>query len=453
MYSVILCGGSGTRLWPLSRKNFPKQFLSLYSDKSLLQETFLRMREIMPAKNILLVSNKDNFFNVANQIREIDPDFSEDQVLVEPDSLNTAPAIALAFKYLEEIYESKESDPVIILPADHHIEKQKEYLSVVKKSLKEVGNNIGTIGIVPTKPETGYGYIQKGEKSENFSKVSEFKEKPDLKTAKKYVDSGEYLWNSGMYIFNRKTLLEELKKYSPELFDLLCGDLNEFLDRFEKSPSISIDYAVSEKSDKVIVFDGDFGWSDIGSFDGLAEVLLKKKKKNKNHISIDSKNVFVHTTSNKVVATLGVKDLVVIENNDSILIHEKGKGEDVKKIVDYLKEHNFKELEHNVIVHRPWGKYETLIDGTRHKVRKVTIYPGESLKLQMHYHRAEHWIVIKGTAKVLNGEKDLFLRSNESTFISSGTKHQIKNPGKVNLEMIEVQTGAYLGDDDMIIFD
>ncbi|MDH4330438.1 MAG: mannose-1-phosphate guanylyltransferase/mannose-6-phosphate isomerase [Candidatus Moranbacteria bacterium] len=453
MYSIILCGGSGTRLWPLSRKNYPKQFLSLYSDKSLLQETFLRMRKIMPAKNIVLVSNEDNFFNVVNQIREIEPDFHKKQVVVEPRSLNTAPAIALAFKFLEEEYKSNSADPVIILPADHHIAKEKQYLETVRLAFEEVGNNIGTIGIVPTKPETGYGYIQKGKKIASHFKVLEFKEKPDKKTAQKYLDSGKYVWNSGMYIFNRKTLKTELKKYCPELHSLMLKKLKDFMKLFGESPSISIDYAISEKSKKVIAFEGDFGWSDIGSFDSLAEVLEKNKDLSKNHVSIDSKRVFIHTTSDKLVATVGVEDLVVIENNDSILIQKRGHGEDVKKIVDHLKKNDFKEVNHNVIVHRPWGKYETLIDGTRHKVRKITIYPGENLQLQKHEHRAEHWIVIKGSANVINGKEKMTLKKNEGTFISSGVTHKLSNAGKTNLEMIEVQTGEYLGEDDMIVIE
>lgn len=453
MYSVILCGGSGTRLWPLSRKNYPKQFLSLYSDKSLLQETFLRMRKIMPAKNILLVSTDENFFNVVNQIREIEPDFHKKQVISEPLSLNTAPAIALAFKFLEEEYDSDSHDPVIILPADHHIAKGKKYLDTVRLAFEEVGNHIGTIGITPSRPETGYGYIKKGGKVKSYSKVLEFKEKPDKKTAKKYLDSGKYVWNSGMYIFNRKTLKEELKKYCPELHSLMMKKFKDFLKSFGEAPSISIDYAVSEKSKKVIAFEGDFGWSDIGSFDSLSEILEGKKDLSKNHVSIDSEGVFIHTTSDKLVATLGVKDLIVIENNDSILIQKRGEGEGVKKIVDHLKKNDFKEINHNVIVHRPWGKYETLIDGTKHKVRKITIYPGESLKLQMHEHRSEHWVVIKGIANVVNGKEKMTLKKDEGTFIPVRKKHQLSNAGKTNLEMIEVQTGKYLGEDDMITFD
>jgi len=452
MYSIILCGGSGTRLWPLSRKNYPKQFLSLYSDKSLLQETFLRMAKIMPAKNILLVSNEKNFFNVYNQIRDIYEDFSKDQVLVEPASLNTAPAIAYAMKYLNDILKVEESAPVIILPADHHISKKREYQKLVKNALREVGNNIGTIGITPTKPETGYGYIKRGRKIDGLFKVDEFKEKPDKKTAQAYLKSGKYSWNSGMYIFNYQTFLGEIQKYSPEIAKSMEKKMPEFLKNFTKLPSISIDYALSEKSNKVVVFEGEFGWSDIGSFDSLADILAHKKDKDKCHVKIDSDNTFIHSETNKLIATIGVKDLIIIENNDSILIQKRGESERVREVVEYLKSNGLKEINNNIIVHRPWGKYEVLINGNHHIVRKLIVYPGESLNLQMHHRRIEHWVVIKGVARVIRGKEEVIIGRDEGIFIPKKTQHQLSNPGKTNLEMIEIQAGDYLGDDDIITF-
>lgn len=452
MYSIVLCGGSGTRLWPLSRKNYPKQFLNLYSDKSLLQETFLRMKEIMPIENIILISNEKNFFNVYNQIKEIHPGFKKNQVLVEPESLNTAPAIAYGMKYLSDEMKIKSDSPVIILPADHFIGKKASYLSLVKKSMEEVKNNIGTIGITPLKPETGYGYIKKGNKNGYFFKVDEFREKPDKKTAQRYLKSGKYVWNSGMYLFNYQTFVEEIHKYAPEISKWINLDMGKFLKNFKKMPSISIDYALSEKSNKVVVFEGDFGWSDIGSFDSLADVLLKKKDKDKRHVKIDSENIFIHTETNKLIATLGVKDLIIVENNDSILIQKRGESERVKEVVDFLKNKKMKEVDNNIIVHRPWGKYEVLIDGTHHKVRKLTIYPGEFLSLQMHHRRVEHWVVIKGSASVIKDEEKMILKKDESVFIPQSTKHQLGNAGDVNLEIIEVQTGDYFGDDDIKTF-
>jgi mannose-1-phosphate guanylyltransferase / mannose-6-phosphate isomerase len=451
MYSIILCGGSGTRLWPLSRKNFPKQFLKLYSDKSLLQETFLRMREIMPGENIYFVTNQDNLFNVFNQIKEIEDNFDIKQILTEPMSLNTAPAISYAVKYLAEKRDVDLSSPIIILPADHFIGDKKTYLDLVVNSMNTVGDKIGTIGIKPQGPETGFGYIKKGENTGEYFQVSEFKEKPNKVTAIEYVNSGEYVWNSGMYIFNIKTFAREVREHAPEIYRLLEQSFEVFLDKFSEMPSISVDYAISEKSTNVVVWEGDFGWSDIGSFDSLAEKMGKKE--NKQHINIDSKNIYVHSPNNKLIVTLGVEDLVVIENSDSILVHKKGRGEDVKKVVNYLKENRTKELEHNLIVHRPWGKYEVLVDNPEHKVKKITVYPEAKLSLQAHYHRAEHWVVVKGTAKVVNGDKDIILRENESTFIPAYSNHRLENPGKINLEMIEVQTGNYLEEDDIIRFD
>jgi mannose-1-phosphate guanylyltransferase/mannose-6-phosphate isomerase len=456
MYSVILCGGSGTRLWPLSRKNFPKQFLKLYSDKSLLQETYLRMREIMPREQILFVTNQDNYFNVLNQIHEIDKELAAVQIVIEPKSLNTAPAMALAVKHITDTLKADVEAPIIFLPADHYIGNREAYLETVRKAFEQVGNMIGTIGITPTKPETGYGYIRKGRhaKSGDFFEVLEFKEKPTKEVAEQYLRSGEYVWNSGMYVFNAKTFAEELRAYAPEISALYSESLEKFLEGFGTLPAISIDYAISEKSKKVIVFEGDFGWSDIGSFDSLAE-LADGGGVSTRHIDIDSKNVFVHSENNRLVATIGMDDVAVVETNDSILVYKRGRAEEVKKVVEQLREKQGKELEHNIIVHRPWGKYEVLIDDARHKVKRITVYPGAKLSLQSHFHRVEHWIVVKGIAKIVNGDKDapVFLKENESTFIPSNTLHRLENPGKIDLEIIEVQTGDYLEEDDIVRFD
>jgi mannose-1-phosphate guanylyltransferase / mannose-6-phosphate isomerase len=453
MYSIILCGGSGTRLWPLSRKNFPKQFLSLGGENSLLQETYLRMREVMPAENIYFVTNQDNFFNVYNQVKEIDKDFGREQVLIEPASLNTAPAITLAIKHLIERVGADLDAPVIILPSDHLIRNRAAYTALISEALKTVGDNIGTIGITPTKPETGYGYIRKGEGYGVYQPVLEFKEKPDLETARQYLASGEYVWNSGMYIFSSRAYLRELKEHAPELYDSLAKGYDDFVGNFKNLPSISIDYAISEKSERVVVYEGEFGWSDIGSFDSLAEMADELPKLKTRHLSVDSNNIFVHSAGDRLVATLGVEDLVVIDSNDSLLIYRSGQGEQVKKVVDRLKESDAKELEHQLVVHRPWGKYEVLVEDRGHKVKKITVYPQEKLSLQSHCHRAEHWIVVQGLAKVVNGDKEVMLRENESTFIPKSTIHRLENPGKINLELIEVQTGNYLEEDDIQRFD
>lgn len=451
MYSVILCGGSGTRLWPLSRKNFPKQFLRLTSDKSLIQETYLRVRNLMRQENIYFVTNKENYFNVFNQIKEIEPGFSQDQILTEPASLNTALAMTYAVKHLAEKVRIDLDAPIVFLPADHYIGKEEKYLGILKHAMENLAGHVGTIGITPNKPETGYGYIRKGEKLNSCHKVLEFKEKPDRETAAKYLESGQYVWNSGMYLFSIRTFIRELKAHAPEIYALMTRLMEEFLEKFSTMPSISIDYAISEKSQNVVVFEGEFGWNDIGSFDSLAEIFSDKF--NPKHLSLDSKNTYVHTDSNKLIATLGVEDINVIEAADSILVYKRGRGEDVKKVVDKLKEKGLKELEHNLMVHRPWGKYEVLIDGDAHQVKRITVYPGAKLSLQAYFHRAEHWIVVKGTARIMHGEKEIMLQENESTFIPKLTRHRLENPGKINLELIEVQTGSYLGEDDIIRFE
>lgn len=451
MYGVILCGGSGTRLWPLSRKNFPKQFLKLVSDRSLLQETFLRLKKIMPAENIIFVTNKQNFFNVVNQIKEIENNYNENQIITEPASLNTLPAITYAVKYLIEKKRADLNSPVLITPSDHHIKNEDDYAALIKNALADIGDHIGTVGITPAKPETGYGYIKKGLKKGGFFQVEKFVEKPDKKTAEQYIKSGDYVWNSGMYLFKIKTFLSELKKHSPETFSVLAKPAKEFIAGFGDMPKISIDFGISEKSDKIAVFEGDFGWSDIGSFDSLSEITGQEK--NKKHVSINSKNIFIHSASNRLIATSGVEDLIIIENRDSILVQKKGESENIKQVVEHLNEKNYREAEHNMKVHRPWGKYEVLIEEAGVKAKKITVYPGAKLSLQSHYHRAEHWVVVKGTAKIVNGDKELFLRENESTFIPAMNKHRLENPGKTNLEIIEVQTGNYTEEDDIIRYE
>ncbi|MCK4635481.1 MAG: mannose-1-phosphate guanylyltransferase/mannose-6-phosphate isomerase [Candidatus Moranbacteria bacterium] len=454
MYSVILCGGSGTRLWPLSRKNYPKQFLNLYSDHSLIQETFLRISKIIPKKNIYFISNQESYFNVLNQIREIYPELSEDQIITEPTGLNTAPAIAYAMRYLKEKVKIRKDKQVIFLPSDHYIGNEKEYVKVIKSAMKENKDYIGTIGITPTAPETGYGYIQKSRKKVSHFRVVEFKEKPNKKTAEKYIKSGKYVWNGGMYIFNFQTFEKELKKHSPEIYEYFKENLETFTEKFNELPSISIDYAISEKSKKVIVFEGDFGWSDIGSFDALADLMIQNgKDENPKHIKINSKNTFIHSKTGKLITVTGVDNLIVVESNDSILIQKRGESEKVKDVVEHLKDNGHKEINDNMIVHRPWGKYEVLIDEDKNKVKKITVYPGKILSLQMHYHRAEHWVVIKGTAEVVNGDKTIILSKDEGTFIPKLTRHRLANPGKIDLEIIEVQSGSYLEEDDIIRFD
>lgn len=442
MYSVILCGGSGTRLWPFSRKNFAKQFLSFYGDQSLLQEAFSRIHEIMPKERIFFVTNQNNFFNVFNQIKEIEPKFRREQIIIEPASMSTAPAIALAVKHLLEIEKISDEAPIIFLYSDHYISNRISFLAKVKQIFKEVGDHIGTLGITPTRPETGYGYIKKGEKLNGLYKVSEFKEKPDLETAKKYLASGEYVWNSGMYIFNARTFERELAKHAPAIYESYKNDLETFRADFKNVPSISIDYAISEKSDQVVVLEGEFGWKDIGSFDGLAEIYEQEGIEHQpRHVSIDSKNIFVYSASDRLIATIGVEDLVIVENRDSILVQKRGRGEDVKKIVERLKAGNYPELEHQMLIHHPWGKAEVLFYDKERCVKKLTIYPDAEFDAEIDGLADKSWVVLGGKARISEGDKRIVLEQNDSLKTLEKTKYRIQNTEKYNLELIEVQTG------------
>lgn len=346
MYSVILCGGSGTRLWPLSRRNYPKQFLKLYSEHSLLQETYLRMRKLMPMDRIFFITNQEGYPNVLEQIHEIDRDYEASQVIIEPKSLNTAPAMACAVKYLLSEKGVDPKEHILFLPSDHYIGNVESYLATLKTTFDTVGDHIATIGIRAIAPETGYGYIRKGEQEGEYFQVSQFCEKPEKSLAEEYIRSGEYVWNSGMYLMRLGTFLDETKAYAESIAACLDGSWGDFVEGFGTLPNISFDYAVSEKSDRVIVYEGDFGWSDIGSFDSLAEISDGTPAETR-HIEIDSKNVFVHSANDRLIATIGVEDIAIIETADSILVYRRGRAEEVKKIVERLKESGAKEVEYD----------------------------------------------------------------------------------------------------------
>lgn len=336
-YAVILCGGSGTRLWPMSRKDFPKQFLKLYGDRSLLQETYLRIRALLPAEHVFFVTNREHASKVLEQVQDIEAGFSPEQVIIEPAARNTAPAIALAMKYLAEKVRVDENDQVLFLPSDHYIGNRDAYLSVIEKSLGIKEDCIGTIGIVPTKPETGYGYIRKGERRTDGSfAVLAFKEKPDQATAERYRASGEYLWNSGMYFFNTRTFFQELALHAPDTALYFADDVATALTKYASIPAVSIDYALSEKSKRVVVCAGEFGWSDIGSFDSLADIASHNPAAR--YVGIDSENVYAYSGENRLIATIGVRDLIIVESGDSILVCRRGRSEEVKKLVEQLGE-------------------------------------------------------------------------------------------------------------------
>jgi mannose-1-phosphate guanylyltransferase len=460
---VIMSGGSGSRLWPLSRALHPKQFLALISDNSLLQETINRLDT--NCLDPVIICNNEHRFIVAEQLRQNQT--SASNIILEPMGKNTAPAIALAA--LAAI--DTGNDPLLlVLAADHVIKDVIAFQrSIISASVFAKQGNLVTFGIVPTHAETGYGYIKQGELQNLNNKtgytVASFVEKPNQTTAEQYLSSGEYLWNSGMFMFKASRYLEELEKFSPEILavckEAYSNKMHDLdftrisADIFKKCPDDSIDYAVMEHTEHAIVVPLDVGWSDVGSFSSLWEVNEKDEQGNVNQgdiISHSTTNCYINASS-KLITTVGINNLVIVETKDAILVANKDKVQTVKEIVNQLKAENHYEYKHQREVYRPWGKYDSLDFGERDQVKRITVKPGAKLSVQMHHHRSEHWIVVSGTAKVTNGEKTFLVTENESTYIPLGQIHALENPGVLPLELIEVQTGSYLGEDDIIRFD
>ena len=461
---VIMAGGSGTRLWPLSRQLFPKQFLTLNGDSSMLQATALRLAGI-EHKAPVVICNEEHRFSVAEQFRA--NKIANSGIILEPVGRNTAPAIALAaFNATKD-----GSDPLLlVLAADHVIKNSAAFCTSVEKAavIAQTGKLV-TFGIVPTAPETGYGYIKGGDsvsgaQSDAFV-VSEFVEKPDLATAEKYLASGDYYWNSGMFLFKASTYLAELKTHRLDIYQA-CEQAfsatqsdSDFIrvDKaaFEACPDDSIDYAVMEKTTEAVVVPMDCGWSDVGSWSALWDIEDKDDNGNAlkgDVIAVNSTNSYVNAEE-RLVALIGLDDVVVVETKDAILVAKKSEVQQVKKVVENLKANDRSEYKLHREVYRPWGKYDSVGNGERFQVKRITLKPGAKLSVQMHHHRAEHWIVVSGTAMVTNGDKDILLTENQSTYIPIGVIHALENPGKVDLELIEVQSGSYLGEDDIVRFE
>jgi mannose-1-phosphate guanylyltransferase / mannose-6-phosphate isomerase len=454
---VILSGGSGTRLWPLSRGQYPKQFLPLVSERTMVQETMLRLSGMSGIKNPIAICNENHRFMMAEQLLEIG--IQPTAIILEPVGKNTAPAVALA-----ALSAQSADDVLLVLPADHVISNIDAFHSAIvqAEALAKQGFLV-TFGIVPTEPETGYGYIKKDSVQEgNAYRVAAFVEKPDLTTAQSYLKSGDFLWNSGMFAFTAGNFLKELEKFNPEML-LVCqkaldtaqADLDFIrLDHsiFSACPADSIDYAVMEKTDKGVVLPLDAGWNDVGSW--LALWSVTKKDANGNAISGDvltvkTQNSFIFS-EDRLVTVIGVDDLVVIETKDAVMVVSKDKVQDVNQLVSQLKTLGRSETQLHRKAYRPWGYYDSVDNGSRHQTKRIVVKPGAKLSLQKHHHRAEHWIVVKGTALVTRDDKQTLLTENESTFIPLGTIHRLENPGVIPLEIIEVQSGSYLGEDDIV---
>lgn len=456
MKIVILAGGSGTRLWPISRRAFPKQFLHFGEEDSLLQKSVKRFLPTFDVKEILILTNQEYYHLVKSQVGAIDRRL-ESQIIVEPERKNTAPAIALAVKYMQEFMGATEDECFCVSSSDHLLSPVQTFIQAVEQAeeVAEQGRHV-VFGIRPNKPETGYGYIKASNLTNGKpSIVGSFVEKPDAMTAQRYLMSGDYLWNSGIFVFRTGTFISEIQKHCPEIGALMQLSFKQMVEQFSEMPNISIDYALLEKQTPISVIPLDISWSDVGSWDSVYEVMDKDEQQNVkvgNVMAVDTKNCLI-MGGKRLISTVGLEDLMIIETDDAVFIGKRGESQRVKALVDQLKEKHSKETLDHLTSHRPWGSYTVLEEGERYKIKRIVVAPLQRLSLQMHYHRSEHWIVVKGAAKVTIGDKEVLTHENESVYVPKSTLHRLENPGRVPLELIEVQVGEYVGEDDIVRFD
>lgn len=453
MKIIILAGGGGTRLFPLSRDCYPKQFLHVIEDKSLLAQTIERFLGLVEAKDIIIVTNERYIFHVQAELKTINA--QEAHIITEPMGKNTAPAIALAQSYCQDVLQCDDDEILFVSPSDHLIKPIDAFQDLIRDAQDVARDNIVTLGIKPTKPEIGYGYIEAEKNSDLAKKVISFKEKPDLATAKEYIASGNYYWNGGMFMFSIATMQAELTKYMPAIIDITQNGYQYTVDNFVNMPDISIDYAVAEKSQKMMMIPMEnIYWNDIGSFDAIAEVLSDKDKNVfKGDILAENCIDTMIIGDNRLIAGIDLENLMIIDTPDALLVAKKGESQKVKNIVNKLKQNKRKEAKENVTMYRSWGKYTLLTESEGYRVRKIEMDPGASLTMQMHYHRSEHWTVISGTGKTIINDRESIFTENQSTYIPMGVKHKLSNPGKIPLIIIEVQSGKYINDDDIVVFE
>jgi mannose-1-phosphate guanylyltransferase/mannose-6-phosphate isomerase len=456
VYSVLLAGGTGSRLWPISRELYPKQLVNLVGADSLVQSTIKRLLPDLAAERVRIVCGDEHYFEIARHLEDIDVP-SEGKIIAEPCGRNTAPAILLAAL---NILKTEKDAILLIFPSDHVIKDIEEFRRKLQEAIALAGkNHIVTFGIKPDSPETGYGYIE-GAKAvgDTAFKIKRFVEKPDEQTALKYVKAGNFFWNSGMFAFKASVLIKEFTEYEPQLLKSMKQMVAKgkvSADKYSKLPDVSIDYAIMEKTKKGVVLPSDFGWSDIGSWKSLYDFLPKGEHDNVvegDVILQETRNCFIRGDNRLIVAN-DLEDIVVVETPDTVFVSNMHSSKDVKSIVGELKKQGRKEYQSHLTVYRPWGTYTILEENSNTKIKRIVVYPGAKLSMQMHHHRSEHWIVVHGTAKIVNGDDVIFLEENQSTYVPKTTRHRLENPGKVPLHIIEVQIGPYLEEDDIVRYD
>jgi mannose-1-phosphate guanylyltransferase len=459
---VILCGGAGSRLWPVSREAHPKPFIRLADGQSLLQKAFLRATRLPDVSEVVTVTNREFFFKTVDEFREVCAANQPATFILEPCARNTAAAVAAAVLHVAE---KNPQDILLVLPADHLITDQDAFASAVAQatSLARAGFLV-TFGIQPLAPETGYGYIEA-----EGNKVIRFVEKPDREAAQQYLQAGNFYWNAGIFCFAAQTMLDEMQKHCSAILEQVQVALSQgpkskgeyLLQReldckaFAQVPENSLDYAVMEKTRRAAVVPCDIGWSDIGSWSALSELVQADSHGNRvegKALLKDTENCYIRS-EDRIVGTVGIKELIIVDTPDALLVAHKDRAQDVKHIYQELKALNHEAHRFHRTVHRPWGSYAVLEEGERYKIKRIVVKPGASLSLQMHHHRSEHWVVVSGMAKVSDGEHEAYVAANQSTYIPAGRRHRVSNPGKIDLVMIEVQSGEYLGEDDIIRFD
>ena len=451
MKVIILAGGGGSRLFPLSRKSYPKQFLSLEDDSSLLAHTVKRFMSFVSAEDIVVITNQKYLYHVQNELSECNAE--DAHILLEPVARNTAPAIALSAEFCHSRLGCAEDEVLLVAAADHVIRPLDKFQQCVRTAEKvAMAGKLVTFGISAKKPETGYGYIEAGKNFDDAMQVVSFKEKPDLATAEKYVAAGNYFWNSGMFAFSLGTIKREMAAYQPEIAQQMDTGYEQMLANFADLPEISIDYAVAERSKNVCMVELSCYWNDIGSWDAMYDILPKDDNGNAvkgDVLALDCKDSLI-MGRDRLIAGIGLDDLLLVETDDVIVVAKKGESQKVKNVVEKLKAMHRKEaVEHTTIFHA-WGTSSVIGQGKGYRMKKVRVMPGKTLSLQMHYHRTEHWVVLRGTAEVVRGEERMFIHEEESVFIPQTVRHQLSNPGKIPLELIEVQNGAYISEDDIV---